>query len=195
MIYKKIFTTVVANLILVSAALTADTYPIDVSHSSVAFSVKHLVISNVKGNFKEFAGTILYNEANITQSSVNVTIKTASINTDNEKRDAHLRSADFFDAAKYPEITFKSKRVMKDKNGFVAVGDLTMRGVSREISLPFEIVGKVKGPMGKTRIGVQANLKLNRQDYGLSWSKYMDNGGLVAGNDINIELNVEGVRQ
>ena len=87
----------------------------------------------------------MYDEADITKSSVNVTIKTASINTDNEKRDAHLRNADFFDAAKYPEITFKSKRVVKEKNGFVAVGDLTMRAVTREISLPFEILGKVKG--------------------------------------------------
>ena len=193
--FKKQLTAVILGLLLAGTALSADRYQIDPVHSSIAFSVRHMVINKVKGNFKEFSGTIYYDENDITQSSVEVTIKTASINTENPKRDAHLRSPDFFDAANYPEITFRSKRIVKEGDHYVAIGDLTMRGVTREIRIPFEITGKVTDPWGNTRFGVEASLTLNRHDYGISWSKTLDNGGLVVGNEVKIELNIEAVKQ
>jgi len=180
---------------VITSAEAADRYQIDPVHSSIGFTVRHMVIANVKGYFKEFSGTIYYDENDITRSSVSVTIKTASINTENPKRDAHLRSPDFFDAEKYPEITFKSKRILKEKDGYVAVGDLTMRGVTREIRIPFHILGKVTDPWGNTRIGVEASLKLNRHDYGISWSQTLDNGGLVVGDEVKIDLNIEAVKK
>ncbi len=182
-------------LFMVMTGFAGDRYQIDPVHSSIGFTVRHMVIANVKGYFKEFSGTIIYDENDITRSSVSVTIKTASINTENPKRDAHLRSPDFFDAEKYPEITFKSKRILKEKDGYVAVGDLTMRGVTREIRIPFQILGKVIDPWGNTRLGVEASLKLNRHDYGISWSQTLDSGGLVVGDEVKIDLNIEAVKQ
>ncbi len=182
-------------LFMVMTGFAGDRYQIDPVHSSIGFTVRHMVIANVKGYFKEFSGTIIYDENDITRSSVSVTIKTASINTENPKRDAHLRSPDFFDAEKYPEITFKSKRILKEKDGYIAVGDLTMRGVTREIRIPFQILGKVTDPWGNTRLGVEASLKLNRHDYGISWSQTLDNGGLVVGDEVKIDLNIEAVKQ
>ncbi len=195
MLYKKVSTVFIFGLFFVSAVLGADTYQIDLTHSSVAFSVRHLVINKVKGNYKQFSGTIIYDETDVAKSSVTVTIKTVSINTQDEGRDNHLRGADFFDVENHPEMGFKSKQISKKGDGFVAVGDFTMRGVTKEISVPFEIVGKITDPWGKTRIGIEASLTLNRQDYGVSWSNAMDNGGLVVGNEIKIELNVEAVKQ
>ncbi len=182
-------------LFMVMTGFAGDRYQIDPVHSSIGFTVRHMVIANVKGYFKEFSGTIIYDENDITRSSVSVTIKTASINTENPKRDAHLRSPDFFDAEKYREITFKSKRILKEKDGYVAVGDLTMRGVTREIRIPFQILGKVIDPWGNTRLGVEASLKLNRHDYGISWSQTLDSGGLVVGDEVKIDLNIEAVKQ
>ncbi|MDQ7053998.1 MAG: YceI family protein [candidate division KSB1 bacterium] len=193
--FKKSLTVVILGLLLVGTALSADRYQIDPVHSSIAFSVRHMVINKVKGNFKEFTGTILYDEKDISKSSVSVTIQAASIDTDNSKRDDHLRSADFFDVQKYPTITFKSKRIVKEGDGYVAIGDLTMHGVTREVRIPFQILGKVVDPWGNTRIGVEASLILNRHDFGISWSKTLDNGGLVVGNEVMIELNIEAIKQ
>lgn len=175
-------------------ARAADTYQIDPAHTNVGFGVRHLVLSKVKGNFKEFAGTIVYDEEDITRSSVNVTIQAASINTENAKRDKHLRSPDFLDAEKFPTLTFKSKRIEKSQNGIVAVGDLTIHGVTREVALPFTLLGKVVDPWGNTRIGAEASLTINRHDYGVSWSQKMDSGGLVVGDDVEIELSVEAIK-
>lgn len=177
-----------------AAAFAADEYTIDKAHSSVAFSVKHMVVNNVKGLFEDYSGTILYDEKDITKSSVKAVIKTASIDTGNEKRDEHLRNADFFDAQKYPEITFASKRIMKQGDGYAAVGTLTMHGVSKEVTIPFTVAGPIKDPWGNLRMGVEGGLTINRQDFGISWSKTMDSGGLVVGNDVKIELNLEATR-
>jgi len=172
----------------------ADTYTIDRAHSSIQFIVKHLVVTKVKGEFNEFAGTILYDDKDIVKSSVEVTIKAASIDTKDAKRDDHLRGPDFFETAKFPEITFKSKRIEKTGDGFAAVGDLTMHGVTKEIRIPFTIAGVITDPWGNVRLGLSAETELNRQDYGVSWSKKLDNGGLVAGDDVQIELEVEAVK-
>jgi len=126
---------------------------------------------------------------------VRVTIKTASIDTGNADRDNHLRSPDFFDAAKYPEITFASTRIEKRGDEYVCIGTLTIRGVSREVAIPFRILGVVRDQRGNTRLGVEAGLTINRLDYGVSWSRALEGGGLVVGNDVKIELNVQAIKR
>jgi polyisoprenoid-binding protein YceI len=193
--FISIFALAILTLIPASSAFAADKYMIDASHTSTDFSVKHMVIANVKGGFADISGVIMYDEKDVSKSSVEVTIKTASINTNNEKRDDHLRSADFFDVEKHPDITFKSKSVNKTDDGMVMVGTLTIKGISKEVSIPFEISGKVTDPWGSSRIGAEGKLKIDRRDYGLTWSKALETGGLVVGNDIKIELNVEAVME
>ena len=177
-------------LVFCGSALAADQYKIDPVHSTVAFSVKHMVVNTVHGRFNDYSGQILYDEKDPSKSSVNVIIKTASINTDNGQRDGHLRSADFLDAAKHPEITFQSRSVEKTGNGFVAHGVLTIRGVSKDVDLAF----KLNGPIavgGSNLLGAEASLTINRQDYGVSWSKALDNGGLIVANEVKIDISVE----
>ena len=178
-----------------SVAIAADQYAIDPAHSTAAFAVKHLAINTVHGRFAEVSGAILYDEQDVTKSSVTVTIKAASINTDNAKRDEHLRSADFFDAAQFPDITFRSTRIQSTADGYLCVGTLTMHGVSKEVTIPFTILGKIEDPWGKTRLGVEASLGLNRLEYGIVWNKTLGNGSLVVGTDVKITLNVEAVQQ
>lgn len=192
---KKITFSLLAGILLAGSAFGAEEYTLDKSHSSVSFVVKHMVIAKVRGNFTEFDGTIMIDDKDITKSSVKGTVKVASINTDNEKRDAHLRGADFFDAEKFPEITFESKKIVKKDDGHVCVGLLTMRGVTKEVEIPFSITGKIKDPWGNERVGIEASFTINRQDYGVSWSNTMDNGGLVVSNDVKIELAAEGIKK
>jgi polyisoprenoid-binding protein YceI len=175
-------------------AYAADSYEIDFAHSSVEFSVKHMMVSNVKGAFETFSGAISYDPEQIENSSVEFAIDVSSVDTRNEKRDDHLRSEDFFDAKSHPEMTFKSKKIRKTDDGYVADGTLTIRGVSREVSLPFELNGPVNNPWGQTVMGIVVEYKLNRKDYGLVWNKTMDNGGLVVGDDVKVEINLEATR-
>ena len=193
--YKKdvVFASVL-SLFFVTAAFSADKYEIDAVHTSVGFSVRHLVISNVKGKFNDVSGIIMYDDSDLNKSSVSVTIKTASIDSDNQDRDGHLKSGDFFNVEKYPEITFKSKRIEKKDDGYVAIGDLTIRGVTKEVNLTFTVLGPIKDPWGNMKIGVEGSLTIDRQDYGVSWSKTMDNGGLVVGNEVKMEFSVEAVK-
>lgn len=190
---KTLILTILLTFLIASFASAGEKYEIDLAHSSIGFSAKHLVISNTKGVFKDFSGAIILDETDISKSSVNVTIKTASISTDNEKRDNHLKSADFLDVANHPEITFKSKSVSKTDDGYRMVGDLTIRGVTKEVTIPFTLVGPVDAFGGK-RIGAEASLTINRQDFGILWSRTLDNGGLVVSNEIKITLEVEGVK-
>lgn len=184
------FGLLLAVLTFCGAALAADQYKIDPVHSSVAFSVKHMMINTVHGRFGDYNGQIVYDESDPSKSSVSVSIKTASVNTDNSQRDGHLKSADFLDAAKFPEITFQSKSVEKKPDGFIAHGVLTIRGVSRNVDLPFKLNGPVLIGSHKL-LGAEASLTINRMDYGVSWSKALDNGGVVVGNDVKIDINVE----
>lgn len=179
----------------VSVTVAADTYMVDTAHTNVGFTVRHLVINKVRGKFNEFSGTITYDEKDITKSSLKGTIQVGSIDTDHPKRDKHLRSPDFFDAESHKEITFASTRVEKEDDGYVLVGNLTMRGTSKEIRVPFEITGKIIDPWKRTVIGFEAVLRINRQDFGISYSKTMDNGGLVVGNTVSIELVGEAIKQ
>ena len=176
------------------SASAADTYTIDNAHSSVGFAVKHLMVTTTKGQFKDYTGTIQYDAKDISKSSVKVTIKTASINTDNNDRDNHLRSPDFFDATKNPDITFESTKIVKQGLGYEAAGKLTIKGVTKDVKIPFTINGPVKDPWGNTRIGVEGGLTINRQDFGVSWSKTLDNGNLVVANDVKIDLVIEGIQ-
>lgn len=192
---KKVLAGTLVSLVLAVAAPGADRYEIDPVHTSIGFSVRHLVINNVKGKFGDFSGTILYDENDITKSSVSVTVRTASINTGVDKRDDDLRSPNFFDVAQHPEMTFRSSRIEKRGDGYAAVGTLALHGVSKEIAVPFTLSGKIKDPWGNERIGVEASLTIDRRDWGITYSKTMDSGGLIVGNEVKIELNLEGIKK
>src|SRR6266496_226963 len=177
-----------------SALLTADTYTLDKPHTSIGFTVNHLVISHVSGGFRDFNGTISYEPSDVTKSTIDMHIIANSINTGDDKRDGHLRSPDFFDVEKFPELTFKSTRIEKKGDGYVAYGPLTIHGVTREVALPFTIDGTIKDPMGKSRLVAQASLTINRKDYGLNWNRALEGGGVLVGEDVKIDLNVEAVK-
>ncbi len=187
--------TAIACLSVFGSAQAGDIYQIDPVHSSITFSVRHLVISKVNGRFDEFTGTIDYDEKDISKSAAELSISTASVDTDNEERDQHLKGEEFFEVGKYPKMTFKSKRIEKKGDKMIAVGDLTLHGVTREIEIPFEFGGKIVDPWGKTRIALEGSATLDRTQFGLKWSKTMDNGGLMVGNEIKIALSVEAVKQ
>jgi polyisoprenoid-binding protein YceI len=175
---------------------SASTWMLDKAHTNIGFKVKHKMITNVNGSFDRFDGKLEYNPDDVTRSSVQVTIETASINTDNEKRDNHLRSADFFDAEKFPSITFKSKKIAKTADGLKISGDLTIHGITREVVLDVtDLNGPVKGMMGESRLGAAAVTKIDRRDFGLTWSRTLETGGLVVDNIVKIILEVEFVQQ
>jgi polyisoprenoid-binding protein YceI len=181
---RKILGLLLAVVAVCGSALAADEYKIDPNHSSVNFAVTHMMVSTVNGRFNTFEGKILLDDKDVSKSSVNVTIKTTSINTDNTSRDNDLRSAGFFDVEKFPEITFQSKSVEKKGNDYVAHGTLTIKGVAKDVDLPFELKGPVEAGKGKA-LGAHGSLTVNRQDYGVS------KGAGMVGNDVKIDLNVE----
>jgi len=183
-----------AALLLSATVFAADTYKIDPVHTTIGFSVKHMVVSSVTGRFDTFSGDITYDEKDPSKGSANLVIKTASVNTDNAYRDKDLRGEPFFDSDKYPEITFRSTQIKKDGDGWVAVGTLTMKGVSKTIEIPFTINGTVKDPMGNIRLGIEGSTKLNRKDYNLTFSKTLEAGGALVGDDVKINLLVEATR-
>jgi len=158
-------------------------YVLDTNHSTIGFVVPIMGMSEVTGKFPDFTGRIVVPDENdLTKSTVEVVIKTASIDTGIEDRDKHLRTADFFDAEKYPEITFKSKKIQKVGDAYAAVGDFTMRGVTKEITIPFQLTGHAKS------LGARASLPLNRKDYGVSWSRVMDDGSLFVADVITVDI-------
>jgi len=189
---RAFFTSLIVALGLGVGAQAADTYKIDAVHSNVGFAVTHLVISTVKGKFKEISGEVSLEGNTITDAKG--TIQTKSIDTGNEKRDGHLRSPDFFNAEKFPTITFQSKRVEKKGNETVLVGDYTMHGVTKEISLPVKVNGPVKDPWGNSRIGLQAKITISRKDYGMTWNQALETGGVVVSDDVEIEINAEATK-
>lgn len=191
---KTLTLTVFLMVLAVGMSFAADKYSIDLAHSYAGFTVKHLVITNVKGNFTDFSGEINYDANDITKSSVNVTIKAASINTDNETRDNHLKSADFFDVEKFPEITFASTKIEKSGDSFTMHGNLTIHGVTKEVAIPFDMTGKITDPWGKERIAFEGSTKISRNDFGMTWNKAIETGGVVVGDEVKIELQVEAVK-
>ncbi len=185
---------VAAVLCLVAPGiLHAASWEFDPDHTGVQFKVRHLMISSVRGEFEKVTGKIVYDEADGTKSTADIAIETASINTRVAKRDEHLRSADFLDVAKYPTITFKSKRVEKAGDGTLKMtGDLTIRGVTKEVVLNVEgPTPAVKDPGGNYRVGGQATTRIDRRDFGLTWNKAIDGGGVVVGDEVEITIDLE----
>lgn len=173
-----------------------DVYKIDPAHTTVGFSVAHLVINEVKGRFKDFEGTVTLDDKSANKlTGITGSIQAKSIDTGIEKRDDHLRSADFFAVDKFPTITFTSKRIERRGSKNVVLGTFTMHGVSHDITIPVTVKGPIQDPWGKTRIGLKANLTLDRKDYGLTWNKAMEAGGMMVGEEIEIEINAEAVKQ
>jgi len=175
----------------------AASWEIDPAHASVEFRVRHLMVAWVKGAFPDVAGTVEIDETDLTKSKVSVTIGAASIDTNNAKRDEHLRSADFLDSASYPVITFVSKKiVVADGQLRQVIGDLTIRGTTREVTLSVdELTPAIKDPWGNTRRGATASAEINRKDFGLTWHKALETGGVVVGDEVRIALGIELIRK
>lgn len=182
-----------AFLSLVPSLALASTWNIDPEHSSVEFKVRHLMVSNVKGVFGEVAGVVQVNEQDITKSTVSATIDTTSIDTGVAKRDAHLKSPDFLDVAKYPAMTFVSRKIVKSGAGKLKLtGDLTLHGVTRTVVLDVEGPSpEIKDPMGNVRSGASASTRIDRKDFGLTWNKVMEAGGVAVGDEVGINIEVE----
>lgn len=187
----------VLALLALPALAAAETWSIDADHSSVGFTVRHMMVSNVKGSFGTFSGTVEVDEKDSAGSKVSVTIDAASINTGVAKRDEHLRSADFFDTARYPTVTYVSKKVEKSgKDRLKVYGDLTLRGVTRPVVLDVEgPTAAYRDPWGKTRRGASATAAINRRDFGLTWNKVIEAGGVLVGDEVKIMLEMEFVRK
>ena len=170
-------------------------WQIDPAHTEVEFSVRHLMISNVKGRFGNVTGTVEFDQADPAALNLGVTIPVATIDTRSEQRDAHLRSPDFFDAEHHPVMTFTGRKISGDvESGFELTGDLTIRGVTRAITLDVMTEGKGRDPWGNERIGFSAIGKLNRKDYGLTWNQVLETGGVAVGDTVKIAINIELMR-
>jgi polyisoprenoid-binding protein YceI len=179
--------------LLVASAASADSadWAIDASHSHVGFSVSHLVVSKVNGRFKDVSGKAALDEADLTKSAVDLTIKVNSISTDDEKRDAHLKSPDFFDAAKFPEIKFHSTKIVRGGKQFKVTGDLTIRDKTKSVTLDGTLSKSIKSPWGKDVRGAEFLGKINRGDFGLTWNKTLDGGGVVVGDVVTLDIALE----
>ena len=186
-----------AAVLAVSAAATTTTWQIDPQHTAAGFAVKHLMISTVRGQFKGVTGTINWEDQDISKSTVDITIDANTVDTSEPKRDADLKSDKFFDVAKYPTITFKSKKIEQVSAGKLKItGDLTIRGVTKEAVLDVEgPTPPVKDPWGNTRVAANATTKLNRQDFGVKWNANMDGGGVVVGDDVAITIDLEMIKK
>ncbi len=176
-----------AALLTTSVVFAADTYTIDPAHTSFDFTVQHMMISNVPGEFDKFSGEITYSPTDLANSKADITIDASSIDTHIDKRDTDLKSPDFFDVAKFPTITFVSTKFTP---GYIT-GNLTMKGVTKVITIPVTISGPVKTMMGGQAIGITGNTTVNRQDYGINWNKTLDQGGVAVSDNVNITISIE----
>jgi polyisoprenoid-binding protein YceI len=197
MIRARMIAPLLAALVLIASPARAATWEIDPAHTAIQFSVRHMMVSNVRGHFGKFTGDVEGDETKPAEARIEATIETASIDTANQKRDEHLRSPDFLDAAKFPTITFKSKKVEKvGEATWKVTGDLTLHGVTKEVVLDLsDVTPPIKDPMGKLRAGAAARTTINRQDFGISFNKALDGGGVMVGNEITITIDVEVTRK
>jgi polyisoprenoid-binding protein YceI len=192
-VMKNILLTLVVTLIMYTLPVSAAVYTIDHEHTDVGFSVRHMVISNVKGFFETYEADFDVDKNN-RLTTAKAVIQAASIDTKIEKRDNHLRSPDFFDVAKFPTITFNAATVKHTEgNSFVLTGDLTIRGITRAVSLEGEINGPVKDPWGNVRMGIILRGKILRKDFGLTWNKVLETGGLLVGESVTMTIEGEGI--
>ena len=167
---------------------------VDPEHSTIEFRVTHMVVSKTTGRFTDYAGFIDMDAEAGTVTAIEATIKAGSVNTNHEKRDTHIRNADFLDVEQYPTMTFKMKSYKKTAENFTAVGDFTLRGATKEITLVGRYNGTTKDPWGNTRAGFSVEGKLNRKDFGLVWNKTLDSGGLIVGDEVQIRLDIECIK-
>jgi polyisoprenoid-binding protein YceI len=181
---------------MTSTAIAGDrtTWTIDPAHSTIEFVAKHMMITTVKGRFAEFEGTVVADEDNVANSTVDVTMRAASLDTRSEQRDAHLRSPDFLDVESYPEVTFRSTRIDGTKDEFQLTGDLTIRGVTRPITLDVTFEGEGKDPWGGTRASFSAKGKFDRRDFGLTWNVALETGGILVSNEVKINIEAQVVQ-
>jgi polyisoprenoid-binding protein YceI len=184
-------------MMLVSATGFAGSYTVDADHTHVGFRVQHMMVSHTQGRFKKFEGAVVVDDKDPAKSTIDISIDAASVDTDQEKRDEHLRSADFFDAANHPKITFKSKQVkVVGPRQWQVKGDLTIRGVTKEIQLTVSEIGAdVKDPWGGVRRGAVASATVNRKDFGLKWNAALEAGGVALADDVDINLDIELVKK
>ncbi len=180
-------------LLTLAVGASAADYAIDPSHSSVAFTVRHMVVSKVRGSFTSFSGTFQFEEDAPKSWRVQASIDAATVDTNNEKRDEHLRSADFFDVEQFPTLDFVSKQAKAHEDGYLLVGDLTLHGITREVELELEYNGSVKDPWGMTRAGFSATGSISRKDFGLTYNSVLESGGLAVGDEVTILIDVEGI--
>jgi len=196
-IQKEIFTmrAIPALLfsLLVASAASADSadWAIDASHSHVGFKISHLVVSSVSGRFKDVSGKVMLDEADLTKSAVDVSIKVDSIDTDDAKRDAHLKSPDFFDSKQFPLITFHATKIARAGQGYKVTGDLKIRDVSKSVTLDGTLSKPIKSPWGKDVRGAEFKGKIKRGDFGLKWNKTLEAGGVVVGEDVALDVALE----
>jgi polyisoprenoid-binding protein YceI len=177
------------------APVPAGVYNLDPAHSLIGFAVRHLEINLVSGRFKDFTGSINYNDQDATKSTVVFNAKIASIDTEVAPRDKHLLSADFFDATTYPEMSFKSTKIEKrGKDKYIISGDFTLKGVTKQIEFPFTFTGAIKDAWGNTRFGIEAQTKINRRDYGINYGNALPAGGFDVANEVTIDLRLEAVK-
>lgn len=169
-------------------------YDVDSEHTTIGFSAVHMMVSNVRGQFMDYSGVLEMDPDAKIVKTVAATIKTASINTNHEKRDTHLRSPDFLDVEKYPTMTYKLKSYRNASDGYSAVGDLTLHGVTKEITLVGHLIGVTKDPEGKIRAGLTARGRINRRDFGIQFNKTLDNGGMIVGDEVTIMLDIECIK-
>lgn len=183
-------TALLLGTFLLATPVQAEEWTVDTAHSNVGFSVRHFV-SQVPGRFGDFSGTIVYDQENPENSTVELTVQTASIDTNNEQRDGHLRSPDFFNADKHPTLTFKSVKVTaRDKTHLAVLGDLTMNGVTKRVTVPVEVLGSMMTPMGG-KAGFAAEFTVNRKDFDIVWNRALDQGGTILGDEVSVRIDIE----
>ena len=171
------------------------TWVIDPTHTNLGFTARHAMVAKVRGNFSTFEGQFTIDGSNPSASSASLTIDAASINTRNDDRDAHLKSADFLDVENHPELTFRSTAVRVDGNDIIVTGDLTIRGVTRSVDVTYDLVGISQDPWGQTRIGFEGEAKISRKDFDLLWNVALETGGVLVGDEIKLTLDVEATLQ
>jgi polyisoprenoid-binding protein YceI len=187
-------TTVLVWISVAGARAETARYDVDPDHSTIGFSVDHMVVSKTRGQFTEYIGFIEMDPDAKTVKAIEATIKTPSLTTNHQKRDTHLKGPDFFDVEQYPTMIYKMKSYRKTGDGYTAIGDLTLHSVTKEITLVGNFNGVNKDPWGNTRAGFTAEGKVNRKDFGINWNKALDNGGVIVGNEVLIKLDVECIK-
>ena len=191
---RKLLFAALAFFVLAHVALAAE-FKVDKAHTNVGFRVAHIVVAKTTGSFNDFDASFTYDPEDMGSFSLTATIQAVSIDTNVEQRDNHLRSSDFLDVANHPTITFTSTSLMMGADGIVVVGDLTIRGVTKQIELPITIVGPVQGPGGATVVGIEGRAIINRHDFGVSWNNTLDNGGLIVSEEVRLEIDAEFIQQ